>query len=326
MSTDRRGDVRIVVAELAAFAAACLLFAIAALFAAPASADEPAQPAAAASSEVTPSLEPPIDELRKLVGKTAEVTFTVMTVGGRSSLFLNSQKDWQAPDCFTAMLVPAAQDELKKLGTDAPFDDLIGRRVRCRGKVELYQGRVQIVVRDFAKQFELLVPETAADAPAAERPETASTAKETPIAASSATEPSADLSSVPSSPDTPYVHPSVEELRAAVGKECDVMFRVLNAGGRTHVYINSQKDYRRSDCFTAQVGPAAVDGLATLGLNDPRTELIGKLVECRGTLQLDNDRVNIVVTDVKTQLHIVDEPAQKSTEESQPVEEPPAAP
>ena len=146
----------------------CLLLSTAAtLFAAPDSAGRPVPIFYAVLQEAKPSLEPSIDELRERVGKTAEVTFTVMTVGGKSNLYLNSQKNWQEPDCFTAMLVPAARDELKKLGFDDPFDDLIGRQARCRGELELDRDRVRIVVKDFAKQFELVgADQSAADAQA----------------------------------------------------------------------------------------------------------------------------------------------------------------
>ena len=100
----------------------------------------------------------------------------------------------------------------------------------------------------------------------------------------------------------------------------------MNAGGRTHLYINSQQDYRRPDCFTAQVAPEAVESLSMLGLEEPRTELIGKLIECHGTVQLDNDRVCIVVTDVKQQMQIVDKPPQNSAAEQATSEASPQSP
>ena len=318
-------------AYLAPFAAGCMLPAIAfALFASPIFADEPASvteaPAAEApsaeapSQEATTALEPPIEELRKQIGKPAEVTFTVMTVGGRTNLYLNSMKEWRSANCFTAMLGTEARNELKKLGTDEPFDDLIGRRVRCRGELELDRDRVRIVVSDLAKQFEFVD----ADAKAAE-----STAA--PPAASATAEPAATPA-----PKGPTISPSIEELRASVGKEQVVTFRVLNAGGRSHLYINSQQNFRRADCFTAQVEPAAVKDLAALGLADTRTALIGKLLECRGIVKLTENRPSIVVTDVATQLKLVEEPPQpaaeaaKSADESKPAEvskpeEPPAA-
>lgn len=324
-STDRRITIRFPYTATATFLTASLLFAIAALlFAAPVSAEEPATTPAAVSPPAEPSLEPPIDELRKLIGKPAEVTFTVMSVGGRANLYLNSMKEWRSTDAFTAMLVPATREELKKLGTDEPFDDLIGRRVRCRGELEMDRDRVRIVVTDFAKQFELLGPEgSAADAaakPAVASTGTASASTGTPTAG----EPAAASAAVapPSSPDTPYVHPSIDELKASVGKECEVTFRVMNAGGRSHLYINSQQNYRRPDCFTAQVEPEALSGLATLGLENPRTELIGKLLKCHGTVQMENDRPNIIVSDVEKQLQIVEEPGKEAAPESKPMEQP----
>jgi hypothetical protein len=100
----------------------------------------------------------------------------------------------------------------------------------------------------------------------------------------------------------------------------------MNAGGRTHLYINSQQDFRRPDCFTAQIEPAALSGLNTLGLDNPKTALIGKLLKCHGTVVLNNNRLSIVVTDANKQLQVVEEPAQKSAEEPKPVTETPAAP
>jgi hypothetical protein len=327
IATDHVTFVRLAGAGLAAFAAACLLCGIAATLPAHrAAAEQPVTAFYAVYQEITPSLEPPIDDLRNLVGKTAEVTFTVLTVGGKANLYLNSQKDWRSADCFTAMLVPTARDELKKLGFDDPFDDLIGRQVRCRGELELDRDRVRIVVNDLAKQFELVGPNTATDDSHSDGPQAASTGEGAPTTGSSDAETPAAGTSVASVPITPYVHPSIEELRTSVGKECDVTFRVMNAGGRTHLYINSQKDYRRPDCFTAQVDPSAVDSLTSLGLAEPRTEIIGKLIECRGTVQLDNDRVSILVTDVKNQLHIVDESSEQSAAAPKPATEPHEAP
>jgi hypothetical protein len=281
---------------------------------------EAAPPAESAPPETTPpetttALEPPIEELRKLVGKPAEVTFTIMTVGGRSNLYLNSMKEWRSANCFTAKLGTAARDELKELGTDEPFDDLIGRRVRCRGDLVLDRDRVQIVVSDLAKQFEFVDDKgKAAESTAAEAPAT------------------------PTDPKEPFISPSIDEIRASVGKELVVTFRAMNAGGRSHLYINSQQNFRRADCFTAQVEPAAVASLSELGLENPRGGLVGKLLEVSGTVKLTENRPSIVVTDVKSQLKIVDEPsppaaeaaqttAEESTtaEETNPVE-PPGAP
>lgn len=316
---------RPIAATFVACATACLLLGTALTpFAAPASAGEPVPAVFAALQEVTPSLKPPIDELREQVGKNAEVTFTVMAVGGRTNLYLNSLKGWRSADNFTAMLVPAAREELKKLGTDDPFDDLIGRRVRCRGELELDRDRVRIVVEDLAKQFELLKPEGASAEPGpaeGSAAEAAEPGQEAPVA-----KPPAADAPIPPSPDTPYVHPSIDQLRASVGEECVVTFRVMNAGGRSHLYINSQRDYRRSDCFTAQVEPAAVEGLAALGLKEPSRELIGKLLECRGKVQLESDRPNIVVTDVKKQLQIVHVPGEEPSEEAASAEESQAYP
>jgi len=329
-SIDRRIIIRFPYTAVATFVTASLLFAIAVLlFAAPVSAEEPATDAAAVSQPAEPSLQPPIDELRERIGKPAEVTFTVMSVGGRSNLYLNSMKEWRSTDAFTAMLVPAAREELKKLGTDEPFDDLIGRRVRCRGELETDRDRVRIVVTDFAKQFEVLGPEGGSEDAA--MPAVASTGAASATAKTSSPDTMAAASSSaaaapPSSPDTPYVHPSIEELKASVGKECDVTFRVMNAGGRSHLYINSQQNYRRPDCFTAQVDPSALGGLATLGLDNPRTELIGKLLKCHGTVQLENDRPSIVVTDVEKQLQIVEKPGEESAADSQPMEQPQETP
>jgi hypothetical protein len=269
-------------------------------------------------------MEPPIDELRKLVGQPAEVTFTVMTVGGRSNLYLNSMKEWRSPDCFTAMLEPAARDELKKLGTDEPFDDLIGRRVRCRGKLERDRDRVRIVVSDFSKQFEFVDGDSAASESPAEAATAAPAAS--PAANASTAEPAAS-----SDPKAPYISPPIEDLRASVGKEQVVTFRVMNAGGRSHLYINSQQNYRSADCFTAQIEPAAIKDLSALGLENPRAAMLGKLLECRGVVKLTENRPSILVTDVKNQLKIVDDPAQSSADAPKPAAdakptESPAAP
>lgn len=311
-SADYRTTFRLLHADRAVFTLACLLFAV------PAFGDEPATAPKAALEDSVVSLEPPIDELREQIGKTAEVTFTVLAAGGRSNLYFNSQMDWRRPDCFTAMLVPEARDEIKKLGFDAPFDNLIGKKVRCRGKLELNRGQVRIVVHDVAKQLEIVEPESSTEESDAL---IADGTPEAPTAESQAVQPSA-----PPAELEPYVDPTIKELRASVGKERTVTFRVLNAGGRSHLYLNSQLDYRRPDCFTAAVQPAAVKDLASLRVTDARSQLIGKLVECRGTVLRDGWRLSIDVTDVKKQLRLVEESEEPAVEEPKPDEQSESSP
>jgi WD40 repeat protein/tRNA A-37 threonylcarbamoyl transferase component Bud32 len=249
----------------------------------------PAQYAAFPAIET--SVEPSVTELRNAIGQEREVTFTVKETGGAGGLYLNSLEDFRNPDCFTAIVSATAAQEIRTKGVKSP-EDLIGKRVRLRGKLTMYQGGPSIIVNDAAKQFELVAggpPTELADAVRSDRmARRAARAERSPT-------------------DGAELTPTIETIRAAIGHEQTVSFRVAATGGRTRIYLNSNRDFRRPDCVSVQIEPDAVTGLRDLGLADARSELVGKRIEARGTVTLDGKRPVIIVNDVKKQLRIVDE-------------------
>ena len=239
----------------------------------------------AAFPTIEAHIDPSIAELRQSIGRDREVTFTVKSTGGDTTIFLNSLGNWLNSDNFSAALAPEAVEEFRKKGIGNPRTELIGKRVRCRGTLALYRGRVNIYVRDVAKQFEVLDaadPQEVAGAIQDEQTERA--AAEIPEKRSS---------------NTVEITPTIDEIRASMGHEQTVTFRVALTGGRSHVYLNSLKDFQKPECFTVRIEPEAVDDLKEMGLQDPRKEFVGKLVECRGTVTLDGKRPQIIVTDVQ---------------------------
>ena len=205
----------------------------------------------AAFPSIETFVQPPIAELRASIGQEREVTFNVRRTGGTTNLHLNSLEDWQSADNIDVKLAPAAVDALKQLGLDNPRYQLIGKRVCCRGTLALADGRIVMAIEDLAHQFKVV---------------------DGGVAAAANIDPETELPSRPSRienvADAAYIRPSIDDLRASVGREQTVTFRVQLAGGKTHIYLNSLKDYRQPDCFTVEVSPEAVASLATLGVTE----------------------------------------------------------
>ena len=85
----------------------------------------------------------PADAAKK-VGEKVTVQFAVRSVGGKTNLYLNSQKDFRARDNFALVLLMKAQTGAwAKAGPDT----FVGKTVRATGKVEMTkQGAVQLEI------------------------------------------------------------------------------------------------------------------------------------------------------------------------------------
>ena len=92
-------------------------------------------------------------EAAKKPGEAVKVQFTVQSVGGRTNLYLNSNKDFRAKNNF-AVVVPAKAQTGKLAKAD--LEKLVGQTIRVSGKIELNkQGNAQLEVAD-EKAFEIV--------------------------------------------------------------------------------------------------------------------------------------------------------------------------
>jgi len=100
--------------------------------------------------------------------------------------------------------------------------------------------------------------------------------------------------------------PSVSYLREHVGKKHTITFRVRATGGIQNLYINSKDDYQDKDCFAVQVYPEQIDRFQNLGIRNPWKELIGRVIECNGTIQIKDGQVYLFVSDLDSQLRLIE--------------------
>jgi serine/threonine protein kinase len=114
--------------------------------------------------------------------------------------------------------------------------------------------------------------------------------------------------SMPQSPSIAQLDPPIEELRESVGKLKHVRFQIKNVGGVNHVYLNSKIDFRNRDCFTVVVEPTQVAELKALGVTDAKQQMIGKIIQASGIIQVVDDQLRIRVSDVVTQLKLMHDP------------------
>lgn len=81
----------------------------------------------------------------KKVGEKVTVQFTVQSVGGRTNLYLNSAKDFRAPDNFAIVLGTRVQTgKWEKAGPET----FVGKTVRATGVVRLNRDAVQLEISD----------------------------------------------------------------------------------------------------------------------------------------------------------------------------------
>lgn len=92
------------------------------------------------------------------------------------------------------------------------------------------------------------------------------------------------------------------QAREYVGKEARVRFTVKNHGSATElIFLNSDKDYRKSTNFTVVIPKASLPAFAEAGFKDVPTCFVDKTVEVRGTISIyaRSDSVQIKVEDPK---------------------------
>jgi alkaline phosphatase D len=82
----------------------------------------------------------------KTTGESVTVQFVVQSVGGKTTLYLNSQKDFRAKDNFAVMLPAKVQmGKWAKAGAET----FVGKTIRVTGKVEMNKfGTVQLEIAD----------------------------------------------------------------------------------------------------------------------------------------------------------------------------------
>jgi alkaline phosphatase D len=85
-------------------------------------------------------------EASKKVGETVKVQFVVQSVGGKATVYLNSQKDFRAKDNFAIALSMKAQTGAwAKVGADT----FLGKTIRATGKVEMTKaGGIQLEITE----------------------------------------------------------------------------------------------------------------------------------------------------------------------------------
>ncbi|MBP3958580.1 alkaline phosphatase family protein [Gemmata sp. G18] len=100
----------------------------------------PASPAKAPDGVLTPA------DTAKKIGETVKVQFVVQSVGGKTNLYLNSNKDFRAKDNFAVVLPMKVQTgPWAKAGPDT----FVGKTIRATGKIEVNKSdSVQLEIAD----------------------------------------------------------------------------------------------------------------------------------------------------------------------------------
>jgi hypothetical protein len=99
---------------------------------------------------------PPISQLRSLVGQYQAVEFHIRAAGGHSHLYLNAGTGFPNPDRFAAVIEPGEVLKLVTVSVTRPGAELPGKRARVTGKIEERSGRLEIRITNLAEQFELI--------------------------------------------------------------------------------------------------------------------------------------------------------------------------
>jgi alkaline phosphatase D len=98
-------------------------------------------------------------EAMKHVGKDWKVEMTVQATGQtrtKTRMFLNSEKDFRSERNLTIVLdMKAMAEDLKKAKLTEPLKHFVGKKIRVRGKVSLFNKQPQIVVEKL-EQIEVL--------------------------------------------------------------------------------------------------------------------------------------------------------------------------
>lgn len=94
-------------------------------------------------------------EAAKKAGEKVTVQYAVQSVGGKTNLYLNTEKDFRAKDNFAVVLGPNAQaGKWAKAGADT----FTGKTVRATGTVKLNNGNPQLEIAD-PKDLEIIEKE-----------------------------------------------------------------------------------------------------------------------------------------------------------------------
>jgi tetratricopeptide (TPR) repeat protein len=255
--------------------------------------------------DTTIYLNPPIAELRKKLGENVAVELDVASVGRSSggTVFLNSTADYRHPDCFYAVLPPRVVAHLDKLGI-GQSDKLSKRRIRVTGELRSQDndGRVQILVEDLPKQFELRAPEGNW-----QRAEAAADKPVLPEHLSPGISQLKDLARTQKFLAAAGSAPPVVHLRRMAGEYQSVEFRVQGMGGSNSRYLNSHANYQRPECFTAIIDPDEAAAFDALGYSDPASGLLGKIVRVTGQLEEVDGQIKMRLHNLEAQLEVIDE-------------------
>jgi serine/threonine protein kinase len=217
------------------------------------------------------------------VGQTAAVEFTVGNVervGSVSRVYLMSTKAGEPRQFAAALREDLEQKICDRLGVTS-LEELEGKRLVVRGKVDTFEGKPFIEVTD---PTQLRVSKR-------------------PASAANGASPS-DTNPPPATPPPPPTVGSVitpEEALKQVGQEVVVEF-VVGSTGRsnsgTRLFLNSQPDYKRPDNFPI-VLPAGVENQLCKKLGvQVFEELRGKKIRVRGRVTTFQERPQIELFDI----------------------------
>ena len=72
----------------------------------------------------------------------------------QADIYLNVLPNFRHPDCFTAIIPGSSSYVLRKVGIQSP-DDLTGRRIRVRGRIDRIGEALRLIVPQIDSGFEL---------------------------------------------------------------------------------------------------------------------------------------------------------------------------
>jgi tetratricopeptide (TPR) repeat protein len=225
------------------------------------------------------AMQPPISILRQKLGENVTVEFSIVQINSADNVMYVSSTTDRRLDSLSIILDESQADELVKGSGFKYLNDFLDRRIRITGKIEERSKKLQICVDDPADQIEILATDGQWFRPRVKQ-------KATTLQG--------------------LVTPAIGELRAVVGQQRTVEFRVLNVGGVSRVYMNSMRNHRHSNCFSAVVESHQRKQFDSLGIRNPALQLPGKLVRVTGKVEEQDGQVKIRIRDLATQLKIID--------------------
>lgn len=218
------------------------------------------------------------------VGQTAAVEFTVGSierVGSISRVYLMSTKAGEPRQFAAAVREELEQKVCDRFGVTS-LEELEGKRLIVRGKVDTFEGKPFIEVTD-PSQLRL--------------------GKERPSSANGAPPPDANQPPPTTPPPPGIVGPAItaEEALKQVGNEVVVEF-VVGSTGRsnsgTRLFLNSQPDYKQANNFPI-VLPSGVENQLCKKLGvQVFEELRGKKIRVRGRVTKFQERPQIELFDI----------------------------